>query len=435
MKILHLATHDKGGGGGGHDAAFRLHCNMKSAGMESVMVVLNKRSDDPDVIAMSTRLTSLDRLRWSWKKRLFRYHRQYRTASYFITEMGDFFPVARLMAALPFKPDAIIAHWVSTFVTSGMMCRLSAITGAPLYWYMVDMAPMTGGCHYAFDCRGYTRQCGQCPQLRFGRHKFDISHRQWQRKFDNFRTANITAVVGSTWLKRQAMESSLFSGHPVRQILLGLDVNVFKPASQVAARDILGLPTGRKIIFFGAHNISEERKGIAYLVEALGQLYTLLSGNPDLRSKILVVTAGSGGDAEQLKIPFEYRHLGLLQGNDKLAAAYQSADVFVSASIEDSGPMMINESILCGTPVVSFDMGVAPDLVHTGRTGYRARLRDSVDMATGLLRLLEMDGNSIQAMRAECRTLGVQLCHPEVQVRAFMELCTPPTAHGQDGAS
>ena len=56
----------------------------------------------------------------------------------------------------------------------------------------------------------------------------------------------------------------------------------------------------------------------------------------------------------------------------------------VHLSIEDSGPMMINESIMCGTPVVCFDMGVARDLVHTGRTGYRAALRDSSDLAFGI---------------------------------------------------
>ena len=71
MKVLHLATHDNGGGGGGHDAAYRLHCNMRSAGVESVMVVLDKRSEDPNVVAMSEHLTLLDRLRLYLKKSLF----------------------------------------------------------------------------------------------------------------------------------------------------------------------------------------------------------------------------------------------------------------------------------------------------------------------------------------------------------------------------
>jgi glycosyltransferase involved in cell wall biosynthesis len=395
---------------------------MRDAGVDSAMLVLAKQSDDPNVIGLSAGLEAIDRLRWLWSKLLFRYHQQCRTSPYFYIETGPLFQVERLIAAFPFKPEAIVVHWVSTFVTTDMMRQLSEITGAPLYWHMMDMAPMTGGCHYAFDCKGYTKQCGQCPQLRYGRNEFDISYRQWHLKFSNFRATDVTVVVGSSWLRRQAMESSIFSERPIKQIMLGMDVDVFKPAAQVDARAILALPIDRKIIFFGAQRTHEERKGVAYLVDALKQLHAMLDDNADLRKKILVVTAGYWGKADKLEMLFEHRHIGSLQGDTMLAAAYQAADIFVSASIEDSGPMMINESILCGTPVVSFDMGVAPDLVHTGRTGYRARLRDAADMAAGLLSLLEMDADSIQAMRTECRALGVRLCHPDAQVQAFLEL-------------
>lgn len=420
VRILHLATQDQGGGG--FNAAYRLHCNMRDAEMDSAMLVLNKQSDDPNVIGMSASFGTLDRLRWLWSKLLLRYYQRCRTSPYFYIEAGPLFQVDRLIAALPFMPEAIVVHWVSAFLTADIIRQLSVITGAPLYWYMMDMAPMTGGCHYAFDCKGYTKQCGQCPQLRYGRNEFDTSYRQWHLKFSNFRATDITAVVGSSWLRRQAMESSIFSDRPIRQIMLGIDADVFKPAAQGDARAILGLPIDRKIIFFGAQSIHEERKGMVYLVDALNQLHTMLEGNPDLRKNILFVTAGYWGKAGKLEILFEHQHIGSLQGDSMLAAAYQAADIFVNASIEDSGPMMINESILCGTPVVSFDMGVAPDLVHTGRTGYRVRLRDAADMAAGLLSLLEMDADSIQAMRNECRAIGVRLCRSDAQVRAFLEL-------------
>jgi glycosyltransferase involved in cell wall biosynthesis len=312
---------------------------------------------------------------------------------------------------------------VANFITVDMMRQLSKDTGAPLYWYMMDMAPLTGGCHYAFDCEGYKRACGCCPQIGAGANEFDISNRQLREKLLSFKDVDITAVVPSTWLRRQAEESAVFSGRPIKQIMLGMDVNVFKPVPIAEARAFLGLPVGKKIIFFGAQNIHEARKGIACLVEALKQLHAMLENNPSLREKVLVVTAGSTQNTESLGIPFEHRHIGLLLGNVRLAAAYQSTDIFVNASIEDSGPMMINEAVLCGTPVVAFDMGVAPDLVHTGGTGYRARFKDTGDMAKGLRMLLELDDARFLTMRAECRNLGVQLCHPDVQVRAFMELC------------
>ncbi|HEY5124202.1 MAG TPA: glycosyltransferase [Ignavibacteria bacterium] len=75
-------------------------------------------------------------------------------------------------------------------------------------------------------------------------------------------------------------------------------------------------------------------------------------------------------------LPFEYLYLGYVDNTFGIASAFQAADVFVCPSIEDSGPIMINQSIMCGTPVVVFEMGVATDLVETGITGFRAKNKD-----------------------------------------------------------
>jgi hypothetical protein len=64
------------------------------------------------------------------------------------------------------------------------------------------------------------------------------------------------------------------------------------------------------------------------------------------------------------------------------------------------------------------------DLVHTDRTGYRARLKDEQDMAAGLRRMLELNDEACHAMRERCRNYGLQMCHPNVQVRAFETLCS-----------
>jgi len=93
--------------------------------------------------------------------------------------------------------------------------------------------------------------------------------------------------------------------------------------------------------------------------------------------------------------------------------------VFLCPSIEDSGPLMINESIMCGTPVVSFDMGVAPDLVHTGKTGYRATLKDSEDLARGIYKLLNLSDTEYAQMSGNCRELGLKLYSPSVQLQGF----------------
>jgi glycosyltransferase involved in cell wall biosynthesis len=59
--------------------------------------------------------------------------------------------------------------------------------------------------------------------------------------------------------------------------------------------------------------------------------------------------------------------------------------------------------MMCGTPVVAFDIGVAQDLVITGETGYKAVLGDVADLANGLKQILEMDEQAYSDMCAVCR--------------------------------
>ena len=426
MKILHLASQDIGGGGGAFEASYRLHCNMKAAGVDSVMVVLNKTSKDETVFEYSDGMTipvSFRRIRRNLRMKLLR--RYYQPRKYFYVDDPQIVSAQRVAAIAPFVPDVIIAHWISNFLTAGNLHELSLLTGAPVLLYLIDIGPLTGGCHYSLNCTGYTRQCGICPQLKSGSGKKDLSFSQWRVRHDAVQNMDITPVAGSAWLMDRVAESSIFCDKPAKKIMLGLKTDVFCPLDQAEARQKLGLPLERKIIFFGAANIHEERKGLRYLIESLRKLYVMLEGNLLLRDDIMVVIAGSlDNSATKLDILFEHRHIGFLRGDIMLAAGYQSADIFVNASVEDAGPMMINESILCGTPVVSFDMGVAPDLVKTGSTGYCASLRDSDDMAFGLFQLLAMDDVARTNMRSECRILGVKLCHSDVQVRSFMELCT-----------
>jgi len=72
----------------------------------------------------------------------------------------------------------------------------------------------------------------------------------------------------------------------------------------------------------------------------------------------------------------------------KLMEVYKAADLFISSSVEDSGPLMVNQSIAAGTPVAAFNVGVANDLVIDGKTGVLAPLYDYEYMASKVGELL-----------------------------------------------
>ena len=170
----------------------------------------------------------------------------------------------------------------------------------------------------------------------------------------------------------------------------------FKPC--VSKKELLthfDLPENKKIIFFGSAFLDEERKGMPLLLEALKLVN---------RKDVFLLIAGTATIGE---VCFDNKRLGYLN-EQELIKAYQVADLFVCPSVEDSGPMMINQSIMCGTPVVAFEMGVAVDLVHKGKTGYRAKLGDKNDLAQGINCVLNLTEEEHRQMSVNCRELALQ---------------------------
>lgn len=422
IKILHISTADIEGGAA--KAAYRLHKNLNTSDIiNSKMIVARKFSKDSNIVEV--------------KKGFFltyflsRLEKKYQTitASKKIEQAEYFFPplffkrysFTQILQDLPFIPDIIIASWINYFITCENLYKLSDYTKAPVIWYFMDMGPMTGGCHFAFNCRGYENECGRCPALDSNK-KYDLSYKIFKNKYEFLQKTNITVVVGNSYVLQQAKQSKIFSGKVIKKIMLGIDEEIYKPIQKKIARQKLKIPDEKKIILFGSDHINEKRKGYKYFVEALNILKGLIINNSKMLNNIAIITIGRKND-ENLKLPFKEYHFGILKEGNELALAYQAADVFVCPSIEDSGPLMVNESIMCGTPVVSFDIGVALDLVFTGKTGYRAKMKDSLDLSQGIKFILELSESKAQEMRGNCRSLALRKYTTKIQRDEFIELC------------
>ena len=58
--------------------------------------------------------------------------------------------------------------------------------------------------------------------------------------------------------------------------------------------------------------------------------------------------------------------------------------MFLCPTMDDEGPMMVTESMMCGTPVVMFKVGIAGDLIREGESGYAVPAGDAVALARAL---------------------------------------------------
>ncbi len=414
--IIHFSTEDFGGAG---SAALRVHEVYKQYGFNSILFCKNKRTDREDIVVIKPLAKNFYfRVLNKIEAKLNLFNNKY---YFFEKNRNTLRDIKQIERHLPFHPDIIILHWVSGFIDLKVIKQLQEKYKSKVYWYLMDMAPMTGGCHYAWDCIGYVDGCINCPAVGIIHQNLPSKTLQYKKKM--IENIGIEPISGTAWLTMQLKKSLLFKDTKIHEIMLGIDTEIFKPLNE---DDILSiklkydLPPDKKIIFFGASSTTEERKGFDYLIKAL----ELISQNSSIESSsVIIVTAGKVISEDIFKnIRLPHRHISYLNGDTELAQAYQIATVFVSPSIEDSGPMMINESIMCGTPVVSFKMGVAEDLVFNGETGYVAELKNIDDLSNGIRKIINLEYKEYKKMQENCRKIGLEKCSIEVQMKKLTSL-------------
>ena len=432
MNILILNTHNPFRASG--IVALDLFNQLSSRGHDVKLLVNRFSADYPDgIISLETsfaawRKTIKMKIEWrinKFKKILNYTDKVLWDSDYCFFQLNEnkrYYSTRKLLKTAGNCPDIILVLYANKFINAKNIYKLYKKTNAKIFWLMYDMAPFTGGCHYAWECIGYENKCGRCPGL-YSTNPFDPTFRNLNYKKKYLSKVNLHVLAGSEGQLEQAKRSALFADKPIHKILIPINANVFKPITKDELRIKLGIPLDRKVIFFGAVGLTERRKGMSYLIESLQILEKKLKIEaPELKNKILLLVAGEAFDEISRSLPFEFHYLGFLNNQEELASAYQASDIFLCPSIEDSGPMMINQSIMCGVPVVSFELGVSLDLVLTGKTGYRAKLRDSKDMAEGIFSLLRLPADDYLGISENCRELAMRLYSPEVHIQTLEKL-------------
>ena len=416
MKIIHFTYNTTGGAG---KVALQLHKLFLKNEIESALINTQTNSHDEYIYtipALERPFRKLiikiryylfriyARLRYKRKKSFgFNYNYNYRGLTF-----------EEIKKALPFTPDIIFLHWISDFILPEHIKALNEYYQCPIIWRYNDLAPATGGCHYPGTCENYKTACGNCPAIS-SKNLNDHSNKHWTLKKRIIDGIPII-VINSTKETETAFKSSpIFSGKRHEFIRNGLNQELFNDNSRTEAKRSLKIKDTTKVIFWGATYITEERKGFKYFIEALLEL------KKDLPEDILVLIGGNKPDDFKPAIPYSHKYTGLLSPK-QLASYYKAADVIVVSSLEDGGPMMIVESMMCGTPVVSFGTGLANELVITGQTGYRAEKANSNDLKKGIQYILNLQQHEKEQMSNNCTQLAQQFYGEEKELKLYRDL-------------
>lgn len=291
----------------------------------------------------------------------------------------------------PFIPDIILLHWISGFINHKTIEELIQLTGAKVLWNMIDNAPITGGCHYPWQCIKYQKECGHCPALE-SLNENDISRKYFLEKQAILRKNNVGIIAYSKSDLERAKSSAIIHPSQVFHNLLFVDDNKFQPSTNIDSLKLkYNIPNNAKILLVGASNIQDKRKGFSIVLQALKKIkqddiFILLVGKTE--SKILK-------EIKQNKIS-----LGNISLNS-LIECYQLADAFICSSVEDSGPYMINQSIMCGTPVIAFNIGVANDIVINNISGYNCGIPSTENMVLGINKFCSLSDKEINKLKKD----------------------------------
>ena len=100
---------------------------------------------------------------------------------------------------------------------------------------------------------------------------------------------------------------------------------------------------------------------------------------------------------------YEEKYIDRIFGNSDFTRFLRAKySVYLNSTIADSGPMMVNYSFAIGTPVVSFPVGIAMDLIVHKKTGYIADYKNSTNLANGIIYLHSLSQEDRIQMSKEC---------------------------------
>lgn len=318
----------------------------------------------------------------------------YRAANKMADDLGmdGFFGAGgtKLQRELYFK-DLDILHLELThngpFFSFWSTPRLSNLK--PTVWTLHDCWPFTGMCIHHMECDGWLHGCLKiCPHPRGNSKLRHITPAiLWRSKKIAYSRSKLTLITASEWLKEKVEKSPLLQRFRLEKIPFGIDEQIFRPQSQEAARQRLGIDVDDHVLSFRGSSAKYGMsvypyKGMPYITKAL-EMY-----EPKKPTTLIV-----------LEDPYETRHLSDKYNiinipwaeQDQIVDVLNASDIFLMPSMYESFGVMAIEAMACGTPVIGFTGTPVQESVGDPLGGRIVQRGDATALANAIRELLGDD--------------------------------------------
>lgn len=159
-----------------------------------------------------------------------------------------------------------------------------------------------------------------------------------------------------------------------------------------------------------------ERKGISYLIDA----YETIDD-----TSVELVIVGDGLKRDDYERQMRRRKLDVTftgwVSEERKREAFANADLFVLPSLEDLAPLVLNEALASGLPILTTEgVGNAPDMIIEGGNGYVVPTADADALAECLSDLLS-DPGELRRMGERSQRISDERFSPAMAADRFVD--------------
>jgi glycosyltransferase involved in cell wall biosynthesis len=398
MKVLHINQSDLQGGAA--IAGYRLHRELLNRSVDSRLIVRRQVSGDKEVagigyrrlpdglLAKASSIVGLNNLL------------TYRS---FKLSRNDWYQEADVLNLHNLHPGYF--NYLS-------LPRLTS--KKPAVHTLHDMWALTGHCAYSFDCERWQNGCGKCvypyeyPEIGLDNTRLALKLKKWA-----YVNSNIHLIAPSQWLMG-LLEKSVLASVPRYYVPNGIDLKIYEPADKTLCRKVLGIPSRSYVVMFAAESLADKRKGASFLNEALSDLPL------SLQKDVVLLSLGKGSLSLNNTSLFNYP-LGYIENDHLKAIAYNAADMFLFTSIQDNLPLVLQESMACGTPMVAFNAGGVSELVRNNETGILVEAGNTKELTNMVVKLIE-DSQTLKTMGETCRRVAEAEYSINLQAERYVDI-------------
>ena len=372
MKILNISNNDFDGAG---RAVLRLNESFIKLGYNSKFLVLYKKTCNKNIQSISTG-KSLREITKSIILNIFKVKKEVYFDFFFLFKAKIYSLIVNFRYSpknlynfynIPFdfkhlqphivEADVIILHSIQDMISVEDIGKICDVYKKKLVLHPLDMELITGGYHFSYDCNCY--RTGKCNSKK---HNLELLAKEnYIKKVKVLNKLPCIWIASNNYVLNRIKNSKMFSkkNHSIDVVYFGIEENRYSFYEKKIAKKKLNISSKKNILLFGCSDFGDLRKG----TKVINNLLEKLNHSDVNLDSILLLTYGETNNFKVKNGRIEWVHLGTVNDSKKMNLIYRASDIMLSPSLDDLGPTTVQEAFLNDLYIISFELGLAPDLI------------------------------------------------------------------------